>query len=171
MNLLSGLADRLAAMAARPVDATLGDVRAGTDMNDASVKAFSPFMPQIQGIAATASTAMATSPSAEVRAIGDRIGVVMRLLTADSQLSGDTAIMSADELSQMFNAPISDSTTLSDFMSISASRVRSIVSTFTQASNRLDQMARMVADAKPPSWKRKHRLVSVWIPLAALSTS
>jgi hypothetical protein len=48
----------------------------------------------------------------------------------------------------MFNAPISDSTTLNDFMSISASRVRSIVDTFAQASSRLDQMTRMVADAK-----------------------
>jgi hypothetical protein len=56
--------------------------------------------------------------------------------------------MSPEELSKMFNSPVSDTTTLSDFMSISASRVRGMVGTFSEASRRLDQMAAMVADAK-----------------------
>jgi hypothetical protein len=148
INALSGLADSLMALAARPVEATLGDIRAGLDMNQRAVNATSPFMPQMQDVARIASTDLSASPSADVRSIGDQLNVILRLAAADGQLSTGGRILSPEELSQMFGVPVSDSTTLSDFISISASRVRGIVGTFSEASRRLDQMAAMVADAK-----------------------
>jgi hypothetical protein len=148
INALSGLADSLTALAARPIEATLGDIRAGLDMNQRVVEATSPFSPQIQDVARIASTDLSASPSADVRSIGDQISVILRLVTANSQLSAGAKILGPNELSQMFGAPISDSTTLSDFISISAFRVRGIVGTFSEASRRLDQMTAMVADAK-----------------------
>lgn len=159
ISALSGLADRLNALAARPVDATLGDIRAGLDMNQRAMDAISPFMPQIQDIARIASSDLTASPSADLQSIGNQISVILRLATANSQLSAGNQILSPAQLSQVFGVPVSDTTTLSDFISVSAARVRGIVETFAEASRRLDQMAALVADAKTTFLTSKAQII------------
>jgi hypothetical protein len=165
---LNAVADRLTWFAREigSLNATLGEVEDGLQLSAAALNDLRPTLSQGLPLADSLAESLKNSGSPNVRLLGDQVGIILQLLSIESEnsfaseaLRGISIVSSAD-LSRLLGANVEQKTKISDFLLIAAKRLRYFSASIGEAKRTFDGVDALLASAEADLPKTRETLSS-----------
>jgi hypothetical protein len=129
------------------LDATLGDLRDGTELSEDSLSALRPVLLQGRPLAESIAESLNSSGSRNLQLLGSQLNIIVQILGIEADTSSvsnvlnDISAISPEDLSALLGTDVHQETKVSDFLLIAANRLLYFGSSITEARRIFDGAA------------------------------